>query len=237
MTELLNIGICDDQQACLDTLSSLLKSYLQKKQLHAQITAFNSAEELLNSDWQSFEIIFLDVVMEKQDGVQAAKQIRRENPDVSLIFVSSFLDYATMGYQVKASAYLLKNQLASTLGSAMDSVLVERNLNRDAIDITVDGQTVTLPLHEICYIESQGRTAVFNGNTQCRTYMRFSELEWILSEKGFFRVHRCYIVNPEHCLTMKNYQVLLDNGRTLPCSRQNYTELVRKLMRWKGLHT
>ena len=70
-----------------------------------QISVFPSAEALLCADWQRFSILFLDVVMQRQDGVSAAAEIRRKNPDVSLIFVSAFLDYAAKGYQVKASAY------------------------------------------------------------------------------------------------------------------------------------
>ena len=104
---MLKIGICDDQNVCAEKLRCLLNDYLKKKRMNATISVFSSAEELLAANWQDFHIIFLDVVMEQQDGVQAAKHIRRRNPDISLIFVSAFLDYATMGYQVKASAYLL----------------------------------------------------------------------------------------------------------------------------------
>lgn len=77
--------------------------------------------------------------MEEQDGIQTALQIRRKNPDVSLLLVSAYLDYATMGYQVKANAYLLKSQLMTTLDAAMDAVLLERRLNHGVIEIAVDG--------------------------------------------------------------------------------------------------
>ena len=133
---LLKIGICDDQQEWADRLQSLLQRYIHRNNLDAEITAFSSGEELLASDWQLFQILFLDVVMGKQDGIQAAIQIRRKNPGVSLIFVSAYLDYATMGYQVKASAYLLKSQLATTLEGAMDAVLTERRLNQGMIAVS-----------------------------------------------------------------------------------------------------
>lgn len=231
---MLEVGICDDQRECAETLKGLLRGYLEKKHLDAHITVFSSAEELLKADWQVFQILFLDVVLGQQDGVQAAIQIRRKNPDVSLIFVSAFLDYATMGYQVKASAYLLKSQLSATLEKAMDAVLIDRKLNQNAIEIMVDGCLVSLPLHQIVYIESLGRIAIFHGETEYQTSMRFSDIEAMLSGKGFLRIHRCYIVNPAHCVTIRNYQAVLDTGKTLPCSRQKYASLVQSLMRWKG---
>jgi DNA-binding LytR/AlgR family response regulator len=235
---LLEIGICDDQKECTETLRSLLNGYLEKKQLDAHITVFTSAEDLLQADWQGFHILFLDIVMGKQDGIQAAVQIRRRNPDVSLIFVSAFLDYATMGYQVKASAYILKSQLSNNMEKVMDAVLMDRNLNQNTIEITVDDCVVSLPLHQIEYVESRGRIAIFHGEIEYHTHMcfhmRFSDIEAILSGKGFLRIHKCYIVNPAHCITIKNYQAILGNGTMLPCSRQDYSGLVRSLMRWKG---
>lgn len=201
-----------------------------------QISVFPSAEALLCADWQRFSILFLDVVMQRQDGVSAAAEIRRKNPDVSLIFVSAFLDYATMGYQVKASAYLLKSQLSATLDSALDAVLAERRLNREQISLLINGHEVSIPLSEISYIESQGRLALFHGQTELTAHQRFSDLEALLASKGFLRVHRCYILNLAHCVSMKNYQALLDSGETLPCNRREFGDLTRRFLRWMGLH-
>lgn len=233
---MLKIGICDDQIECAEVLRTLLNEYLKKRQMEARIIVFPSAENLLKSNWQKFHILFLDVVMGQQDGIQAAVQIRRKNPDVSIIFVSAFLDYATMGYQVKASAYLLKNNLAATLSSAMDAVLAERKLAQDTIEISANGCTIPLHTHEISYIESYGRGVVFHAQCDYHTYMRFSDIEDMLCGKGFLRIHRCYIVNLGHCVTLKNYQAILDTGVTLPCSRQEYRNLLQSLIRWKGIH-
>lgn len=234
---MLEIGICDDQQEWADKLQILLQQYLNRKDLEAHIAIFASAEELLNADWQTFQILFLDVVMGQRDGIQAAIQIRRKNPDVSLIFVSAYLDYATMGYQVKASAYLLKSQLSNTFDSAMDAVLLERKLNQGVVEIAVNGRVISFQLCHIQYIESQGRTSIFHGQTECRTYMSISDVEAALAGKGFLRIHRCYIVNMAHCVNLKNYQAMLDSGKTLPCSQKEYSRLVQKLMCWRGTNT
>lgn len=235
MVWLLEIGICDDQAEWVDTICHLLRSYFDKKQLEAHIVSFASAEELLSADWQNFQILFLDVVMGGKGGVEAAMQIRRKNPDVSLIFVSAYLDFATMGYQVKASAYLLKSQLLTTLENTMDVVLSERQLNQELFSIIVNGHSLQLPLHKIAYIESQGRTAVFHCESEICSYMRFSDIETVLLPKGFLRIHRCYIINLARCVLIKNYQAILDTGETLPCSHQEYSNLMRSFMRWKGM--
>lgn len=141
-----------------------------------------------------------------------------------------------MGYQVKASAYLLKDQLTATLESAMDTVLTDRMLDQDKVDIMTNDRIISLPLHKICYIESQGRSSIFHSDTSWSSNMRFSNVEAMLSARGFIRIHRCYIINPSHCVTINNYQAIMDTGEMLPCSRTEYSELVKKIMRWKGLN-
>ncbi len=230
---LLEIGICDDQVESAEILRDLLSRYLEKRCLDARITVFQSAEKRMAGSFLEFQIIFL-VVMEEQDGMQRALQIRRKNPDVSLLLVSAYLDYATMGYQVKANAYLLKSQLTTTLDAAMDAVLLEQRLNNGIIKISAGGCVIPLSLQQIIYIESQGRTAIFNCKEEYSTYMRFSDIEAALSGRGFLRVHRCYIVNMRHCVAIKNYLAILDNGKTLPCSRKEYRSLIQRFMRWKG---
>ena len=234
MVNLLRIGICDDQFEFSNTLRNLLQSYLSKNNTDAQIVIFTNTYELFQYNWYTFQILFLDVVMPNQDGIEAAMQIRKQNPDISIIFVSQFLDYATMGYQVKASAYLLKNQLNTVLINVMDSVLLEQKLHQEFLDIVIGGYTVPIPLQEISYIESQGRTVIFYGQKEYRSYLRFSDVESTLSGKGFLRIHRCYIINMAHCVTIKNYTAILDNGQTLPCTRQDYRNLLHSLIRWKG---
>ncbi len=231
---MLKIGICDDQPECVEILQNLLRQYLAKNQLKAHITVYLSAEDLLQSDWKDLHILFLDVVMEGTNGIQAALQIRQKNCDVSLIFVSAYLDYATMGYQVKASAYLLKDQLVNTLSAVMDSVISKRNLNQDVIEIMLDNHKIAVSLHQILYIESMRKIIIFHCGCEYRTQMYLSDVEAMLVSKGFLRIQKSYVINLSHCTTMCNYQAILDDGHSLPCSRKDYHYFVQTLLRWKG---
>ena len=100
----------------------------------------------------------------------------------------------------------------------------------------MDGREISVPLAGITYLESQGKLTLFHGQTELAVPRRFSDLEALLASRGFARIHRCYILNLAHCVTMKNYQAVLDSGETLPCSRRDYGDLVRRFLRWRGLH-
>ncbi|MDE7352997.1 MAG: response regulator [Acetatifactor sp.] len=62
--------------------------------------------------------------MEGMDGLETARQIKAECPKVHIVPVTAYVNYAQDGYKVKASRFLLKDDLKQTLQECMDDTLV-----------------------------------------------------------------------------------------------------------------
>src|SRR5436190_13761729 len=75
------------------------------------------------------EVAVLDIAMPLLNGLDAARQLKREMPDVKVIFltVSEDPDLAAEAFRVGASGYLLKNSAASELFQAIQEVLAGRS--------------------------------------------------------------------------------------------------------------
>ncbi len=72
---------------------------------------YKSSEELLaalEKDEQEYQFLLLDVVMDGLNGIELAARLRKKGNQVPIIFVSSYEDYALMGYEVEAVRYLAK---------------------------------------------------------------------------------------------------------------------------------
>lgn len=71
------------------------------------------------------EVIVLDITMPILNGIEAARQIRRHNPDVKLVFLSMHTEgiYLREAMLAGANAYLLKNAAASELPAAIRAVM------------------------------------------------------------------------------------------------------------------
>lgn len=51
---------------------------------------------------KSFDILLLDIEMGSINGVELAKQIRKDNEGLQIIFITGFPDFITEGYEVSA---------------------------------------------------------------------------------------------------------------------------------------
>lgn len=110
------------------------------------------------------DVAILDVWMPKLDGIQAAHQIRKDNPDTAIVFISSYDDLTfvadLMQNGVERKAYLLKHPISDVTGpvsvveavprgrTVLDSGIVQRlarlfckysqTLNTDLSDVEQD---------------------------------------------------------------------------------------------------
>jgi DNA-binding NarL/FixJ family response regulator len=75
------------------------------------------------------DIVVLDIAMPLLNGLDAARQLKREMPEVKVIFltVSEDRELAAEAFRAGASAYLLKNSAASELSKAIREVFEGRS--------------------------------------------------------------------------------------------------------------
>ena len=104
---MLSIAVCDDEIIECCNMAGKLKNILEEMKIPYKIRQFQSGRELLLA-LESFDIVFLDIMMQGLDGMKTAQIFRRKVPDKILIFVSVSTKYVFDAYDVEAFQYLLK---------------------------------------------------------------------------------------------------------------------------------
>lgn len=95
----------DDERLALDNIISLLKEI----QLEIHIAGFQSPNEALDYLKENHaDIAFLDIEMGGMDGIALAKKCKDICPDINIIFVTGYSQYATDAFRLHASGYLMK---------------------------------------------------------------------------------------------------------------------------------
>ena len=105
----MKLCICDDDKAtCEEIHNRITELYAMDTQ--AVITYFNSGEALAEryKAGETYDIIFLDIEMDKMDGLKVAELIRKSDKDAIIIFVSSHSHYVFETFRTEAFHFLLK---------------------------------------------------------------------------------------------------------------------------------
>ena len=149
---MINIAVCDDEKSQLEYLSDIIKKWSDIMNKPCVLSLFESAEEFwFEYGKNRFDIAVLDIQMSGQNGMELAKELRKLNDKISIIFVTGISDYIGEGYNVYAVNYLLKpideNKLFEALSAAS-----ERNNTSDnkKIVLEIDGETIAIYEDEIC---------------------------------------------------------------------------------------
>ena len=158
---MLEIAICDDELFYREKLGKLLKRYLQKHGLQYAISDFKSGEEFLEqcSNRAKYDIVFLDISMEKMNGMQTAQQIRAFQSDTSIVFVTAFIEYAPEGYKVGAERYILKDSPDEAVSECMDAILRKRKGSQ--VQFTFLEGEKKIYIDNLLYVESRKHKVVF----------------------------------------------------------------------------
>ena len=235
---MLKIAICDDDISGVNVLIKLLASYQEEHGLYFEISAFTSGKKLLSSNLSKYDLIFLDVSMGEENGIDIAMEIRKINKKLILVYVSGYIQYAPKGYRAKAFAYILKKDLISIFEITMDDVMKEIQNNKQTYTFKSENMTTTLPISNILFAESFGRITdihTFEWPVKCyTTKLKLRDISEDLSLKGFLQIHKSFVINMNNTLKIKNYIATLKDGTELPVSQRKYREILNIFIDWKG---
>jgi len=225
---MINLAICDDEAVEIAYLSALANQWAAARQTALSIATYSGAENYIVAHASEPDILLLDIQMGDMDGMGLARQIRRSNEAMQIIFITGYVGYMADGYEVDALHYLIKPVDEAKLFAALDKA-VERLQKNDAtlLVMSAGGETVRVKLADIIYIEALAHYVHIQTKVGAiETRAKISEMEAQLGE-GFVRCHRSYIVGLRHVARIIKTDVVLDNGQIIPLSRRLYSDVNR----------
>ena len=225
-------AICDDEPQMAREIADQLAGYMKETDCDYSVDCFSSGYALLKSS-DEFDVIFLDIQMERPDGMETAALLRQRESRSLLIFVTVLKDRVFDVFPLETFDYLLKPLDRDRFRRTMDRAL--RWLERDAaknLVIQRGSGCQVVPLSDILYCEVLGRKIFIHkkDGIVLDYYDRLEDLEQRVDSR-FFKCHRSYLVNLDHVGGCQEGQVLLSQGERIPVSRLRERELTQALLR------
>ena len=211
----MRIAVCDDQKNDRQKLLDYLKMELDRLRISAEILNFENGEALLSAATKtSFQIYFLDIFMDKTDGVAVARTLRERGIEAAVVFITSSRDYFAEGFEVGAVHYLVKPFKKEDISIALArSLKLVGNAER-YIEVTANRERQRILLSELIWAESKDKVCCLHlKSREIRSYIHLDELEEMLDDPRFLRCHRSFLINMDLVARAeKNWFYTIDNA-------------------------
>ena len=110
MKQAIEIVLVDDEQLQLDYMEKLIRQAAESLKIEINMSQYLSGEAFLFAleDNPTWNLAFLDIEMAELNGMEVARIVRENAPQLELVFATAYAEYAIEGYEVQALDYLLK---------------------------------------------------------------------------------------------------------------------------------
>lgn len=151
---MIRVAIVEDDLSCVQQLREYLSRYQKSSEEDIEVAVYPDGMAVVEQYRPVFDVLLLDIEMPRLDGMAAAREIRRTDPEVIMIFITNMARYAIKGYEVNALDFVLKpiNYFAFSL--KMDKVAsILRSRRQECLVVSTEDGLVRLSTGEILYIE------------------------------------------------------------------------------------
>ena len=238
---MLRIAICDDDRSDRDRISGFVSEYLEEKELRAEVKVFDHPDKLIQ-ECETFRphIYLLDIVMPMVTGIQAARELRWNQPDAQIIFATSESSFALESFDVNPINYILKpvnkDKLFSTLDLALSRVQTD---DKKSVTVKIKGGMCSLRLDDIMYIDYRNHVVSYHmsdGEVVSTPTLRIGFMEYLdenHSGQDFVRCHESISVNLGAIDKLTKTDITLRNKEVVPVSKSRYTEVADRYMDYR----
>lgn len=243
--------IVDDEKLSRSVLKLLLEKHCPAVNIVAVCADGISALEAIEK-YQP-DLLFLDVEMPGLNGFEVLRACK--DASFSVIVTTSYDHYALDAIRHNALDYLLKPIIREDLIDAVDKAMRRQRQKGPSVENNdslmeflhqhlYPGERLALPspeglrmllVKDILYCVAEGENTsihlinALGPSLVCRS---LKEVEGLLKNKGFFRVHHSYLINLNH---MERYikgdggDIIMSDGSCIPVSRQRKQEFMERI--------
>lgn len=234
----INIAICDDEEKEVNNIYDIVSNkFASFKVVYKIIKCSNGADLLYEMDEiGAFDLVFLDIELGIDNGIETASKLKQKNPYCNIIFVSGYDRYYKAAFSVQPFQFLDKPVNPIELENVIDSV-AGLIINNDLVfSFEYKWKQYRIPINTILYFISDRRVIeLYTKDGQVyQFYGKMNEVETQMNEKSsaFLRIHKSYFLNMNYIKVFKSQEVVMQDDKVFQISVRKHKEVVEQYMRF-----
>lgn len=231
--------IIDDESTAIDIIARYVE---QTPFLNLLGSSTDSIEALMFIQQNDIDVIFLDIHMPKLSGIDFLRVI---NGKCKVIITTAYTQYALDGFDLGVVDYILKpisyerflkavNKIQAPITPKTDTAKTDSNKasedNFMFVKADTKGKFIKVNFEEITFVEGlKNYISIYTETDRIITLLSIKEIEEKLTDKGFIRVHKSYIVALNRIKAVDGNQIVLKDKKYVPLGDTYRTEFFKIL--------
>lgn len=235
----MNIAIVDDEDKYLISIRDNLMDIQIRFYPHVQfkITTFSDALSFEKiSKKQEYDLVFLDIFIGESNGISIAKQLRRNDPNCLIVFLTSSRDFMPEAFSCHAFEYIIKPYTIKRIEQVMSDVFKTKKDLEEYITLDLaDGHEVFY-VSNIISVTTEGHYLIIkminNDSIKCRiTIKEFMRIAANFS--SLLEINRGIIININHISTLSDDSCTMSDMCTYPIMVKKHNEIKRTIQNYR----
>ncbi len=236
-----SIAVCDDEEAMLLSVGSLVKEVFGAQGVEYTIEYYGDSARLAQAYKKTaYDLILLDIEMPGADGISFGKALRKYEEEngmghtADIIYISSHEEKVFDTFMVKPFAFIRKSKILSDGTRILKLYIDSFSEPEDLIEFKAGADYFKLAAGDIIYVENRGHDQLLHvqgGREMPRLKTTLDKIEKQLVPHGFIRVHASYIVNWHFMKKIRGDEITLTTGEVIPISRTRKQDVMSEWMR------
>ncbi len=222
----MKIAIVDDELFWRESVLKMTKSHYSD--IEVDIDVFESGVHFLKAK-KFYDIVIMDIEMPGIDGFDTIMEYRKEYGKVIAIILTTHMEISHKGYLVNAFRYVNKEKIKVELEEAFHASEHLLAVNNAVLLNVVGLKPIRVVVKDILFIETRKRNVIVH--TEEKEYEcsnSISSLEKSLSDCGFYRSHKSFLVNLDRIKNFDKKNIYFSNNQIAFLSTHKYAEFKMK---------
>lgn len=235
----MNICIVDDNLAFTKELETTLFDIFKELGCEFGITCCHNSQDFLEySSKEKYDLIFMDIEVDDENGIDLANDYSKINSGVMIIFITNYGDKYSQAIFLSSADFKPFGYITKPINKGVVRKLCLHACNRknllgeNVYTILSHNSYYDVKMNEIMYVESFGRKVTFYMESG-ESFDSYKVLGHVLEEldKNFVRCHRSFVVNLDYVriideknssVTLKNGAIVIVSKRAMPVFKKMY---------------
>lgn len=233
----MKLAIVDDNKIEQEMLSDTLNVYASDKQLTLEIHTFCDGISFLNAYTPGdFNLIFMDIFLKDETGIDIVRKIRQIDPKVLIVFLTTSAEHIFEAAPFHFFDYILKPFACEQIFHVLDEATQFLPENEPELSFEYRSFDVHFPLSAIQYIYSNNHEIIIQTTNGSQTFrLPFYSITQDLDDPRFLQCNRGIMLNMDYIKSMEADYFEMTDSRCFPIKTKGRKQIREKYIQYQFL--